>query len=265
MTALFALALFASPSVLAAEAPSAEAILVEGTVECRASETEPWRRVETGARLSPGTRIETRAASRARLRLADGSLLLLDPKSALTVEELGSSEGGGLKARLKLFTGVLWANIQKLANRPDVRVSAGGSVIGVRGTNFSVESTDDQSFDVSVSEGTVAVEETTSTGTNEEREVPAGFRTRLRSVKSELKELTHEQKERFLHMWEFVPEVRDRLKGGFKKGAHRVGDKAREGKSYVKEKGKALGRGIKGFFRRSTPTPGSVSPTALPA
>jgi len=253
-----------------------EVIYVVGNVfASHPSNGVPYR-VVLGSNVSFGNTVQTSPDSSVRLKFPDGSLILLDPKSTMTLEEVSHSEENGLKARLKLAAGALWANVLKIGKRPDVRVVAGGSVIGVRGTNFSVDAGDGKSVDVSVAEGAVVVEEPTVDGKTEEREVSAGFTAHLRDAKAGLRELTQKEKERFLSVWSFVPAVRDKIKSSFKKGAHVVGGAAITVGHTTRDTSKSVahkvadttvgvvhkvGRGVRGIFRRDTP----VSPSGTGA
>ena len=248
----------------------AEFLQVEGPVTTRLRSGADEVKATSGLRVFAGGSVQTGDAGRTRLKLSDGSLVVLDPKTSFAVEALDTADDSSLRARFRLLSGALWANISKLARPSDVRVHAGGSVIGVRGTNFSISGAEADTLDVAVSEGEVEV---TDSEKGSSTTVGAGFAGTFRKAGSSLRELTAREKDRFLDVWKFVPAVRDKIKGSMKAGVAKTKDVALG----VGEKATGVGRKTAdiskrtwtGFAERVAPPrrvdPDEISETAEPA
>lgn len=266
-----------------------EAIAVQGVVECRAVSAKAWKPVVLGQHLPGATALRTGAEGRVRLRTADGSLLLVDPNTMMTIESLRADESGqeGLRARIRMWAGMMWANVTHLAKPADVRITTSSCVIGVRGTNFSVASESESATNVSCSEGTVYVDRTASGGTPApteaaaETEVPAGYTAEVTHQSALVRVMTSIERDRVLSVWDIFPDVRKKIAASLKEVTDRLGaagDQIDQGASAAKEavlgtdqKALSAGRRIRnsvvGAVRGlvTPPTPESESGTAQPA
>lgn len=214
------------PPVQADPTPGTAVVMsVEGTVEAQVTPSATaWAPVKAGDRLAVGTTVRTGPNSRAHIETADGSTMLLDPQTTLQIDELDGGDAASntsLRARLQILVGGFWADIVHLEKPADVEVRAGGSVIGVRGTNFNVQKQNEESVDVSCSDGAVAVKKQASPGRWEETMVPAGKVFNVRRVGGGLREMTAMERQHFTRAWQRIPRVRQRLAKAFRAPAAR--------------------------------------------
>jgi hypothetical protein len=135
--------------------PTGSAILLE--VKGKVSVTPPQgaaAMAQHGMVLPAETRIETAKGS-VILLLADGSQVLVKPKTHVVLKSPGSGDGHFLQ----MFLGEILANIKKrLGETPPFRMGTPSAVITVRGTRFSVRVDKKGRTTVQVFEGTVEVE-----------------------------------------------------------------------------------------------------------
>lgn len=135
--------------------PAGSALLLE--VKGKVSVTPPQAAAAVAQRgmvLPADTSIETAKGS-VILLLADGSQVLVKPKTHVVLK----SPGGGDGHFLQMFLGEILANIKKrLGETPPFRMGTPSAVITVRGTRFSVRVDKKGRTTVQVFEGTVEVE-----------------------------------------------------------------------------------------------------------
>lgn len=127
------------------EAGVAEAVFVKGEVtRLRGSASEA---LATGGTLRSGDRIRTGAQSSASVRFADGSRLLIPPDSEVALEQLLVLGRGALPAvRVGVRQGGADSRVTPNAQRlPMYEVKAPHLNLGVRGTEFRVQTTGEQS------------------------------------------------------------------------------------------------------------------------
>lgn len=124
-----------------------------------------FRAAKKGETLGEGSRVRTAAASDATLQLTDGSMLKLREKSEMQVAVVKTESP---RPAMVLFFGRLWSKVQKVAGgSASFEVVTGSAVAGVRGTEFETAAGDDGSARVTVTEGSVAVD-------NEKKQVSVG-------------------------------------------------------------------------------------------
>lgn len=135
--------------------PAGSALLLE--IKGKVSVTPPQAAAAVAQRgmvLPAETSIETAKGS-VILLLADGSQVLVKPKTHVVLK----SPGGGDGHFLQMFLGEILANIKKrLGETPPFRMGTPSAVITVRGTRFSVRVDKKGRTTVQVFEGTVEVE-----------------------------------------------------------------------------------------------------------
>lgn len=103
--------------------------------------------------LVVGTDIWTEADSYVYVDLADGSQMVIGPNSMVKIEE-----GWCVERNFFLRGGTMWSKVKKLLGADEFQVGEGRSIVGVRGTEFEMESAD-TSTTVKVYEGVVEVEQ----------------------------------------------------------------------------------------------------------
>jgi hypothetical protein len=115
----------------------ARILTADGRVLALASPGDPkGRRIKAGSAVPPGTLIATAPKARARLQLADGSLVDLKPRSKVSLAKSEASQDGEVTwTRLKVVSGGLLARVKKLGSRKSgFEIESGEAVCGVRGT-----------------------------------------------------------------------------------------------------------------------------------
>lgn len=114
--------------------------------------------------LYQGDKIETKRESRCEITLNNGDVIRIDENSLFTVESY-SEKDSSTAAESSLSIGRIWANIRRLfSDDAYFKVKSPSAVIAVRGTIYRVDAAEDQSTQVRVYEGAVAVEPAGSLG-----------------------------------------------------------------------------------------------------
>lgn len=145
---------------------------LEGDVRVVRTGTRENLTARADTQLYPGDIVQTQADGRARIRLVDGSTLVVRPNSVVTIRENTSSEGGGRtnvrvavdRGQINLSTGAQNGN----ANNTVETVQTKNQLAGETGASFSVQ--DDRSEDIRVTNGSVQ----TTTRTGEQTTIGAG-------------------------------------------------------------------------------------------
>jgi hypothetical protein len=152
-------ALFAS----AAQADVGRVYFAVGDVSAVAPDGER-RRLAKGAEVRIGDTVSIREG-RAQLRFADGAYMSLQPHTEFKIEDFrfhGTQDGSEtivmhlLKGGLRTITGLIGH-----ANRQNYKLHTHAATIGIRGTEFSVRSTD--TIEVFCAEGSILVQNETGT------------------------------------------------------------------------------------------------------
>ena len=140
-------------AITASAAPVCEVAALQGRAELVG--TGPLKK---GQGLSVGAQLRTGPKSRLRLRCVDGSTLVLADNSQLLIELF--EPGPARKASFMLGIGLLGQKVQPAEQPSESRwqVRTPSAVTAVRGTEFMVEVAKDQSTQVHVLSGVVAVE-----------------------------------------------------------------------------------------------------------
>ncbi|MBI3555074.1 MAG: FecR domain-containing protein [Deltaproteobacteria bacterium] len=113
-----------------------------------------------GAPLVPGDTVITPAGTIATLTLEDDTRVVLGPASQFTVTKVAGSAGAS-STFLKVTLGLARVWVKKIYNGDQTfRVSAGNSVMGVRGTSFVVEKDSETDTSVHTVEGKVLMART---------------------------------------------------------------------------------------------------------
>lgn len=129
----------------------AELLAVEGTIEVQRSGGTEWMPAERGGLICLGDAVRTDGFSRATLRLPDDSLIRVDQRSTLTLDE----PDDGVGSLLKLLRGV----IHVISRDPrSLRFSTPHVNAGLKGTEFDIRVDDvEQRSTIAVLEGRVEV------------------------------------------------------------------------------------------------------------
>lgn len=156
---------------------------VSGTADVKYLDKDLWYSARNGARVMSGQKIKTKARSRVKLELADGSRIEVFPNSQVDLANLNAKT-----PRLTMALGRLKAWVSKNINRSKFEVHTPVAVCSVRGTEFTVDVDAQGRTDIEVDEGLVGVRKIDGTG----EEVPVGAGERINVVSGQT--LTSEQK-----------------------------------------------------------------------
>lgn len=125
----------------------------EGNVSVLKKGAADWRDAKPGAALEVGDQVYTREESFAEIRYSIGTVLRMDEKTKVTIEE--SSEK---TVRTTSGLGSVWVNMRKLISTgKQFEVATPTAVAAIRGTVFDFSYTPDSATYVNVFEGKVAV------------------------------------------------------------------------------------------------------------
>ena len=113
--------------------------------------------LKVGSRLEAGMSLQTGADSRLRLRCADGSSLVMAANTRLRLEVMDVQGGQRQELRWHLGLGLIGQKVSP-GGRWSVRTPT--AVTAVRGTEFTVEVTDDTKTAVLMQQGSVDVQPT---------------------------------------------------------------------------------------------------------
>lgn len=169
-TGVLVVAMMWSPSLVVAQGsptPASQAqaggvvgkvSFLKGTLQRSLAANSPSEDMRRGQDVREGDIIKTGPASRAELRMGDGSALRLGQNSQIVVGKI-SGPLGGLPAEVEVSAGSLWATITKAAGgEKRFAVKTNSAVAGVRGTVFQTTVGPDGTTYVVVHEGAVLVD-----------------------------------------------------------------------------------------------------------
>ena len=159
---------------LRTEATLAEVVYGVGQVRVQRGGAAPAEPLATGAQLRSGDSVITGASPSAlTLRLVDGTRMLIEPDSTLTIAQLLlRGRSGVVDTRLKLDQGSTDSRVVPAgAGPPRFRIDTPAMNLGVRGTQFRVRAQGDAGSHVEVLEGSVAA----GTGATLAQRVDAGY------------------------------------------------------------------------------------------
>lgn len=143
---------------------------VMGVVEVYNEKTDSWSRIRDDYTLVEGNIIRTGDSAKCEIKLDDGTLLKMDSDTHIALGEFDFSDGKS-DTLLKMFKGSVLMKITKLGNGDSFNVDTVSAVAGVRGTEFSVEVSDDTAdakVEVTVIEGKVGAKAKKSENGKEE-------------------------------------------------------------------------------------------------
>jgi hypothetical protein len=133
---------------------------VEGDVEIMRAGTDSFEEINPGQFVGMGDTIRTGSGSLVDIKLGEASVLRLKEDTTLYFEEYESSVKS-IIAKLKLVSGVILNRIQKLKRKSSFEITTRVAVAGIRGTDFMVESAEEDVTKVLVLDGKVEVRSTT--------------------------------------------------------------------------------------------------------
>jgi hypothetical protein len=149
--------IFAS-AILNASDFSGEIAGVQGKVEVLKSGDKVWHQAVGGMPVQSDDRIKTQSNSSCNIELDDGSIVNVAGNTEILIESLNITQDSH-DSGIRLFFGHLISNITH-SKKTSMVVRSPAAVVAIRGTEFAVESSSDNT-DVGVFNGEVSVQSST--------------------------------------------------------------------------------------------------------
>jgi hypothetical protein len=138
--------------------PVAKISFVVGDVKTMKSEKKDWKKVTFDQALAAGEKVKSTEDSRAEIAFSDGSIIRVDANTQLTIEDLKKDSKAGLTATGKVWSGKVWANVNKVSKKSKFELESPTAVAAVRGTVYRMSVLPDNTTKVAVYQGEVKVE-----------------------------------------------------------------------------------------------------------
>ncbi|MBI5804976.1 FecR domain-containing protein [candidate division TA06 bacterium] len=138
--------------------PVAKVSFVVGDVKTQKPEKNDWKKVTFDQPLAAGEKVKSTEDARAEIAFSDGSIIRVDANTQLAIEELSKSPKKGLSASGKVWSGKVWANVNKVSKKSKFELESPTAVAAVRGTVYRMTVMPDSSTKVAVYQGEVKVE-----------------------------------------------------------------------------------------------------------
>lgn len=133
----------------------AKLVKAEGNVDWHKSSQTAWAAVKSGAPLNPGDTLRTGKGAKAEILFENGSRIRMSQLSNLVIHPPKTEKKK--QNNVKLNAGRIFVSVKKTL-KPDFAVETPTTIVGVRGTLFSVGVEDSGETVVSVKEGVVEVQ-----------------------------------------------------------------------------------------------------------
>lgn len=219
MTAcLFLLAFFsANTLIFPEETEEAVAMISEisGSVSVKDAQEKSFKKAKENQALFEGDEVQTKKGASCELALKNDSVARLDENSHLKLTEIKTTSKGA-KTSLKLFFGKVLNVVNALTGSDaSYQVETPTTVAGVRGTEFAMEATEDET-NVGVFSGKVGVRGFTEAGTMTE-EIALTEETETLVKKHKKPDAPRKLKEKMLKWKQYLAKHRPRLLEKLKK------------------------------------------------
>ncbi|MDI6739828.1 MAG: FecR family protein [Candidatus Edwardsbacteria bacterium] len=118
---------------------------------------DDWKKAVINEALTSGNKVKTQDQSRGEVAFADGSIIRIDANSNLDIVAL-KKDKAGQTAQAKVWSGKVWASVNKMSKKTKFELESPTAVAAVRGTVFRMTVADDKTTKVAVYSGEVKVE-----------------------------------------------------------------------------------------------------------
>ncbi|PIZ17040.1 hypothetical protein COY51_01310 [Candidatus Desantisbacteria bacterium CG_4_10_14_0_8_um_filter_39_17] len=136
----------------------AKITLASGIVSFQRADIATWSAAQIGLLLYNNDKLKTEGKSRAEMTLVDGSILRIKEKTLIEIKDVREDSTAKKKgSKFQLLFGKLWARVMKVAPDSTFEIITPTAVVGVRGTEFSINVDPALGTKVSVFEGSVEV------------------------------------------------------------------------------------------------------------
>ena len=155
---VLAAGVFTGVRVIGAKAtPIAKVTFYTGDFRLQQPGRVDWKKAVINEGLVSGDKVKTLDESRGEVAFADGSIIRIDANSNLDIVEL-KKDKAGQAAAAKVWSGKVWASVNKMSKKTKFELESPTAVAAVRGTVFRMSVSDDKTTKVTVYQGEVKVE-----------------------------------------------------------------------------------------------------------
>ncbi len=163
-----------SGQLIAKTSSIAKITFYTGQVQVQKPTKEDWSKAIFNQALLSGQKVKTQDESRAEIGFADGSILRIDSNSKLDIVDVKKEKSGAQKATAKVWSGKVWANVNKMSKKTKFQLESPTAVAAVRGTVYRMSVSDDQTTKIAVYSGEVAVDNKPIVKFMEQKKAKAG-------------------------------------------------------------------------------------------
>lgn len=165
-----------SGQLIAKTSSIAKITFYTGQVEVQKPMKEDWGKALFNQPLLSGQKVKTQDDSRAEIGFADGSIIRIDSNSKLDIVDAKKDKAGAQSATTKVWSGKVWANVNKMSKKTKFQIESPTAVAAVRGTVYRMAVSDDKTTKIAVYSGEVAVDNKPMVKFMEEKKAKAGGR-----------------------------------------------------------------------------------------
>lgn len=162
--------------ILAAASSIAKITFYTGQVQVQKPMKEDWGKAIFNQNLLSGQKVKTQDDSRAEIGFADGSIIRIDSNSKLDIMDAKKEKSGAQTATAKVWSGKVWANVNKMSKKTKFQLESPTAVAAVRGTVYRMSVSDDNTTKIAVYSGEVAVDNKPIVKFMEQKKAKAGGR-----------------------------------------------------------------------------------------
>lgn len=127
-----------------------------GEVKTQPPQKESWKKAVMEQPLSNGEKVRSENQSRAEIAFADGSIIRIDANSTLDIVDL-KKDKSGQQVEAKVWSGKVWANVNKMSKKSKFELESPTAVAAVRGTVYRMAVLPDRTTKIAVYSGAVEV------------------------------------------------------------------------------------------------------------
>jgi hypothetical protein len=163
-----------SGQLIAKTSSIAKITFYTGQVEVQKAMKNDWSKALFNQSLLSGQKVKTQEESRAEIGFADGSIIRIDGNSKLDIIDAKKEKSGAQTATAKVWSGKVWANVNKMSKKTKFQLESPTAVAAVRGTVYRMAVSDDQTTKIAVYSGEVAVDNKPIVKFMEQKKAKAG-------------------------------------------------------------------------------------------
>lgn len=127
-----------------------------GDVRTQPPKKDDWKKAIFQQPLANGEKVKTEDQSRAEIGFSDGSIIRIDGNSSLDIVD-AKKDKSGQQVEAKVWSGKVWANVNKMSKKSKFELESPTAVAAVRGTVYRMAVLPDRTTKIAVYSGAVAV------------------------------------------------------------------------------------------------------------